>query len=56
MAEWRPTLGGDPEAYGVPASIVVAIWGRETGFGKIDAPYDALAGHRHARLHGAEAR
>jgi len=27
----------------VPASIVVAIWGRETGFGKIDAPYDAIS-------------
>jgi lytic murein transglycosylase len=42
-AEWRPQLAEIEMRYGVPASIVVAIWGRETGFGKIDAPYDALA-------------
>ena len=42
-AEWRPQLAEIEKRYGVPASIVVAIWGRETGFGKIDAPYDALA-------------
>src|SRR5262245_12204140 len=28
--------------YNVPASIVVAIWGRETGFGKVDSANDAL--------------
>ncbi len=43
MSEWRPTLAEIEKRYGVPASIVVAIWGRETGFGKIDAPYDALS-------------
>jgi lytic murein transglycosylase len=43
MAEWGPTLAEIQKRYGVPASVVVAIWGRETGFGKIDAPYDALA-------------
>ncbi len=42
-AEWRPQLAEIEKRYGVPASVVVAIWGRETGFGKIDAPYDALA-------------
>ena len=26
----------------MPASIIVAIWGRETGFGKVDSAYDAL--------------
>ena len=29
--------------YGVPASIVVAIWGRESGFGKAEMPFDALS-------------
>ncbi len=42
LAEFRPTLTTIQKQYGVPASIVVAIWGRETGFGKIDAPYDAV--------------
>ena len=42
IAELRPTLTAIQKKYGVPASIVVAIWGRETGFGKIDAPYDAI--------------
>jgi lytic murein transglycosylase len=42
LAEWRPTLAEIQKRYGVPASIVVAIWGRETGFGRIDAPYDAV--------------
>src|SRR3990170_119180 len=38
-----PTLAAIQEQYGVPASIVVAIWGRETGFGKADMPFDALS-------------
>jgi len=42
-AQLRPTLLAIQKQYGVPASIVVAIWGRETGFGKIDAPYDAMS-------------
>lgn len=42
LAEFRPTLAAIQKQYGVPASIVVAIWGRETGFSKIDAPYDAI--------------
>lgn len=43
LAEWGPTLAAIQKRYAVPASIVVAIWGRETGFSKIDAPYDAVA-------------
>jgi lytic murein transglycosylase len=43
MAQYRPQLAAIQKKYGVPASIVVAIWGRETGFGKIDVPYDAVA-------------
>ncbi len=43
LAQWRPSLAAIQKQYGVPASIVVAIWGRETGFGKIDAPFDAVS-------------
>jgi lytic murein transglycosylase len=43
MNEWRPQLAEIQKRYGVPASIIVAIWGRETGFGRIDAPFDALS-------------
>ena len=43
VAQLRPTLAAIQKKYNVPASIVVAIWGRETGFGKIDAPYDAVS-------------
>ena len=43
VAALRPTLLAIQKQYNVPASIVVAIWGRETGFGKIDAPYDAMS-------------
>jgi len=42
LAEWRPILTAIQKQYGVPASVIVAIWGRETGFGEIDAPYDAV--------------
>ena len=37
-----PTLAAIQKQYGVPASVVVAIWGRETGFGTAALPYDAL--------------
>jgi len=37
------TLGAIQQKYGVPASIVVAIWGRETGFGAAALPYDAVS-------------
>ncbi len=43
IAQLGPTLAAIQKKYGVPASIVVAIWGRETGFGTIDAPYDAIS-------------
>jgi lytic murein transglycosylase len=42
LARWRPTLAEIQKRYGVPASTIVAIWGRETGFGKVDAPFDAV--------------
>jgi lytic murein transglycosylase len=37
------TLGAIQQKYGVPASVIVAIWGRETGFGAATLPYDALS-------------
>jgi lytic murein transglycosylase len=43
MSQWGPQLAAIQKQYGVPASIVVAIWGRETGFGKADMPFDALS-------------
>ncbi|HZP10246.1 lytic murein transglycosylase [Methyloceanibacter sp.] len=43
MAQLAPQLAAMQKEYSVPASIVVAIWGRETGFGKVDMPFDALS-------------
>jgi lytic murein transglycosylase len=43
MAQLAPQLAAIQKRYNVPASIVVAIWGRETGFGKVDMPFDALS-------------
>ncbi len=43
MTQLAPQLAAIQKQYNVPASIVVAIWGRETGFGKVDMPFDALA-------------
>jgi lytic murein transglycosylase len=40
--EYGSQLAAIQKQYGVPASIIVAIWGRETGFGKVDSAYDAL--------------
>lgn len=36
------TLRKVEATYGVPGSILVAIWGRESGFGKAKMPYPAL--------------
>ena len=43
MGQWSEQLAAMQNQYDVPASIVVAIWGRETGFGKADMPFDALS-------------
>ncbi|MCB1476270.1 MAG: lytic murein transglycosylase, partial [Rhodobiaceae bacterium] len=42
MREWSKTLASVETAYGVPASIIVAIWGRESGFGRVALPKDAV--------------
>ncbi|MGV1014062.1 MAG: lytic murein transglycosylase [Methyloceanibacter sp.] len=38
-----PALAAIQKQYEVPASIIVSIWGRETGFGKAALPYDAVS-------------
>jgi lytic murein transglycosylase len=35
LERWKPVLDGIEERYGVPREIVVAIWGRESGFGRV---------------------
>ncbi|MCQ1805565.1 lytic murein transglycosylase [Neorhizobium galegae] len=39
---YSATLKKIEAAYGVPGEIVVAIWGRESGFGKARMPYSAV--------------
>ena len=36
------TLSRIEQAYGVPGSVVVAVWGRESGFGSAKIPYPAV--------------
>ncbi|TGV74932.1 lytic murein transglycosylase, partial [Mesorhizobium sp. M2D.F.Ca.ET.145.01.1.1] len=36
------TLAAIEKRYGVPGEILLAIWGRETGFGAAKMPYDAF--------------
>ena len=42
MNQFAPQLRAIQNQYGVPASIVLSIWGRETGFGKAALPFDAV--------------
>ncbi|MGA7807824.1 lytic murein transglycosylase [Bradyrhizobium sp.] len=42
MEQYRPALSAIESRFGVPASVVLAIWGRETDFGRYTLPYDAL--------------
>ena len=55
MGQWSEQLAAIQKQYGVPASIVVAIWGRETGLRQGDDAVRRAVGHRHAGLHGAPA-
>ena len=43
MQQYGPQLAAIQKEYNVPASIILAIWGRETGFGAADLPYDAVS-------------
>ena len=42
MQKHRTALAGIEARFGVPATIVLAIWGRETGYGRYALPYDAV--------------
>src|ERR1700721_2304125 len=42
MGKFRAALDGIEKRFGVPATIVLAIWGRETDFGRYTLPYDGL--------------
>jgi lytic murein transglycosylase len=42
MQQYRPALAEIERRFGVPAPVVLAIWGRETDFGRYTLPYDAL--------------
>ena len=41
-AKYGKTLAAIEKKYGVPGDVVVAIWGRESGFGSAKMPYDAF--------------
>jgi lytic murein transglycosylase len=42
MQKHRAALGEIEKRFGVPASVVLAIWGRETDYGRYRLPYDTL--------------
>jgi lytic murein transglycosylase len=42
LAKYRPALTAIEARFGVPATVVLAIWGRETDYGRYTLPYDGL--------------
>ena len=42
MAKYRTALSQIETRFGVPASVLLAIWGRETDYGRYRLPYDTL--------------
>jgi lytic murein transglycosylase len=42
MQKYRPALSAIEERFGVPATVVLAIWGRETDYGRYTLPYDLM--------------
>jgi lytic murein transglycosylase len=42
MQKYGPTLNAIEKRFGVPAPIILAIWGRETDYGRYALPYDAM--------------
>ena len=42
MQQYRPSLDMIESRFGVPATIVLAIWGRETDYGRYTLPYDLI--------------
>jgi len=41
-AQHASTLAALERRYGVPGRIILAIWGRESAFGRVDIPHDAF--------------
>ena len=42
MAKYREQLSAIEARFGVPATMMLAIWGRETDYGRYTLPYDAV--------------
>jgi lytic murein transglycosylase len=42
LTEWKKTLDAVEKKYGVPREIIVAIWGRETGYGAVGGNKNAV--------------
>jgi lytic murein transglycosylase len=42
LAKYRAPLAAIEARFGVPATIMLAIWGRETDYGRYTLPYDAV--------------
>src|SRR3974390_1765115 len=42
MQQYKPSLSANQSRFGVPATLVLAIWGRETDFGRYTLPYDEI--------------
>jgi lytic murein transglycosylase len=42
LAKHRATLDAIEKKFGVPPTVILAIWGRETDFGRYTLPYDAV--------------
>ncbi|MGN1288224.1 MAG: lytic murein transglycosylase, partial [Bradyrhizobium sp.] len=42
MQKYRSSLDAIEKRFGVPPTIVLAIWGRETDYGRYSLPYDTL--------------
>lgn len=42
LSKWSRTLDAIEKKYGVPRRIIIAIWGRETAFGRASIPHNAI--------------
>ena len=42
LAKWRHTLDKIERRFGVPREIIIAIWGKETAYGRAKLPYNAI--------------
>ncbi|WOH83617.1 lytic murein transglycosylase [Bradyrhizobium sp. BEA-2-5] len=42
LQKYRSSLDAIEKRFGVPATVVLAIWGRETDYGRYSLPYDTL--------------